>query len=171
MATIDTSTPARYAEMYGDYSGFSAQAVGLGTVPGSYASDEYAAKKTDTLLIGIPSKTVYGAFDTDPQPLMVPLFYEAPYNTLMSLNLRYAPAQIRQQIMAYILQSNEARIRSNQPMLIDWNALARAVPAVRMMTRRYKLQAIRLQESYSLESLPRVLTEKSPFENIYKQRN
>lgn len=170
MATIDTSTPARYAEMYGDYDGFSSQTVGLGTVPGMYASDEYAAKKTDTLLIGIPSKSIYISYDTDPNPTIIPLVHESAINCVLGVNIRYCPQQIRQQIMTYILKTNEARIRSGAPIICDWHSLAKAVPAVRAITRRYKLSGLRVVESIGLDGLPQVINERSPFENVYKQK-
>jgi hypothetical protein len=170
LATINTSSGTEYAKAYDGYSGYSTQAVGLGTVPGMYASPSYAARKTDTLLIGIPSKIQYAAFDVDPTPMAVPIQYISQYNMLLSINLRYAPSKIRQQIMSYILQSNDARIRSNQSIIIDWHGLARAVPSVRYMTRNYKTPGIRVIESYNLADLPQVLNQRSPFESQFMKR-
>ena len=137
-------------ELIQSYDGFDVTKVGAGSDPDMYATQAYAKKKIQTLLIGGLSKIIYSGFDHQPDPLFMPLYLEPQYNVVTGLNLAYVPIQARKKIVEFVLKSNAARIKSNAPMLTDWQALKRAVPLVQYITRRYKVTLIRVQETFPL---------------------
>lgn len=166
MPLISQTVGDDYAQMY---SGYDQQKVGLGMVnPNVYATPSYQKKKIKNLAIGGISKITYAAFDHDPNPLFLSMAYEGAYNTVIGVNLHYVPPKIRQSILKFILDSNAARIRANQPIMIDWHSLERAVPYVKYITRRYKIYGIGVKETIPLVEWPNVLTEKSPWEGHFK---
>lgn len=147
------------------------QDVGLGLVnPNIYATPEYQDKKIKTLIIGGLVDIVYAGFDVDPTPLIVTFGFETAYNTVLGMNLHYVPQQIRQAILKYIYDSNAARIRANQPLMINWQGLRRVVPEVQYITRRYKQVGIGVVETYPLVEWPEVVKQPSRFENHFREK-
>ncbi len=165
MATITTAISSDYLQAY---DGYNQQKVGIGLQTGNYASPEYAKKKIQNLAIGLLSECVYSGFEVDPTPLMLPIAYEGAYNTILALNLHYVPESYRRAIMKFILDSNAARIRANQSMIVDWHALKRAIPIVQYITRRYKTIGIRVKETFALNDVPKAINQSSPYSNHYR---
>lgn len=165
MATITTAISSDYLKAY---DGYDRQKVGIGLQTGTYASSAYAKKKIQNLAIGLLSECAYSGFDVDPTPLILPIAYESAYNTILALNLHYVPQQYRRAIMKFILDSNAARIKSNQSMMVDWHALKRAIPIVQYITRRYKTIGIRVRETFALNDIPKAITQTSPYSNHYR---
>jgi predicted nuclease with RNAse H fold len=70
--------------------------------------------------------------------------------------------------MKFVLDSNAARIKSNQSMMIDWHGLRRAVPTVQYITRRYKAVGVNVVETHPLNQVPDVIKGQSNWQNHYK---
>jgi|AntDeeMinimDraft_6_1070357.scaffolds.fasta_scaffold00692_2 hypothetical protein len=166
MATISTAINKDYLDAY---DGYDQQQVGLGLInPSIYATPQYQKKKIKNLAIGLLSDIRYAGFEYDPSPLILPLFFESPYQTILSLNLNYVPEKYRRAIMKFVLDSNAARIKSNQSMMIDWHGLRRAVPTVQYITRRYKAVGVNVVETHPLNQVPDVIKGQSNWQNHYK---
>lgn len=166
MATVTTSLSKEYLEMY---KGYDQRAVGLGVInPNAYASPSYQKKKIKNMLIGGISKIRYAGMEHDTQPLVMTIAYEPAYATLIGFNLHYVPTPIRLAIMKFVLDSNAARIRANQPIIIDYRAMKRAVPQSRYIVRRYKAVGIHLEETIPLTEWPAVAKEASKWEGHFK---
>lgn len=162
-----------YAKLYSGYKENQAK-IGAGMLhPSIYATPEYSETKLDNILIGGIADCIYGSFITDPQPLVLTFGVESNYNTVLGMNLRYVPAEIRKGIIKFVLDSNRARIMSNQPLLIDWKMLARAFPQyVPYITRRYKQQLLRVNNQTGrgmvpLVEWPELVNINSPFETHF----
>lgn len=152
------------------YDGYDQQAVGLGLLdPNIYASPAYQKKKINNLMLGGISSFSYGGAEVDPTPTALVIGYEVAYNTVIAINLRYLTQRHRQSIMKFVLDSNAARIKGNQPIMIDYHSLKRAVPDCQYAVRRYKIVAIALKTTYQLSEWPLVSKEKSPFDGYYMQ--
>lgn len=154
------------------YSGFSQnqQEVGAGLIaPNIYATPDYAERKIRSIPIGGVSDIIYSAADYDPTPTVLVIAFEPAYQTIIGLNLRYVPQRDRQAILKFVIDSNRARILSNQPMLIDWASLSRAVPRVKYITRRYKIVLVGLRKTYPLVEWPNVVKESSPYESHWRE--
>lgn len=165
MATISTIANSDYAAAY---NGYDQQKVGAGLIdPTIYATPGYAKKKIQNLAIGLISDIRYGAFDHDPNPLIVPWAYESQYQTILAFNLHYVPQRIRSAIMRYILESNQNRIKSNQSIIVDYKRISRAIPDVQYITRRYKTVLIGVNETYPLVEIPKVIRGNYYLENHY----
>lgn len=166
MATITTSLSNEYIEMY---KGYGTQAVGLGTAdPNIYATDAYRKKKIKNLLIGGISKIRYSGIEHDPQPLVMTIGYEPAYATIIGFNLHYVPTVLREAIMKFVLDSNVARIKSNQPIMIDYRSLTLAIPQAKYIVRRYKAIGVHLEETIPLTEWPTVAKERSKWEGHYR---
>lgn len=152
------------------YDGYDAQKVGMGLInPNAYATDAYRKTKIKTIFLGGITSMVYSGFDHDPTPTILSLFYEPAYNTIMALNLRYSDERIRRAIMKHVLEANKVRIKANQPMMVSWSALQRAVPPVAYITRRYKIVGIGVKETFPLVEWPEVAKEKSPYDGMWRR--
>lgn len=151
------------------YSGYDQQAVGLGLQTGAYATPDYAKKKIGSIVLGGVTKFTYGPFDTDMRPTALIMGYEPQYNTVIGINLRYGTPRIRQAILKFVLDANKTRIKSNTPLVISYDALKRAVPAVQYMVRRYKVIGIGAAnlETVPLLEWPNVAKESTPFDGYY----
>lgn len=151
------------------YSGYDIQKVGLGMQnPNIYATPSYQKKKIQNLIVGGISKFVYAAYNDDPMPVCLVLGYEPAYNTVIGLNLNYAPPATRRKILKFVLDANVARIKSNVPMMIDWHSIKRIAPEVMGMTRRYKIIGIRVMDTFQLNEWPEVIKLRSNFQHIHK---
>lgn len=165
MPLISSAVAQDYIDMY---DGYDRQAVGLGmTNPNIYKSKSYAKKKVKKMLIGGISRITYAGWEHDREPLVMVLKYEPSYNTLLGFNLRYCPPQIRKGIMKFVLDSNAARIKDNLPILIDFDAMKRAVPDSQYIVRRYKVVGINVVETIHLNEWPDVMKEKSKWQGHY----
>ncbi|MBG24017.1 MAG: hypothetical protein CMF22_11245 [Idiomarinaceae bacterium] len=167
MATITTTVSQEYLAAY---DGYDSQEVGLGLInPNIYKSGEaYRRKKIKRLAIGLISSVTYAGSEHDSNPKIIPLMYEQAYGTILAYNLNYVPQRTRQAIMKYILDSNAARIRSNQSMIVDYHALKRAVPDSQYIVRRYKAVGINLIETYGLSDVPNVIKGSGRWDNHYR---
>lgn len=166
MATIRAGLGKEYLDAY---DGYDSQKVGIGLMqPDVYKTPGYSKKKIQNLAIGLLSSISYSGFEHDRSPLIIPIAHESAYNTILAINLRYVPLTHRKAVMKFLLESNAARIKSNQPIMIDWHSLARTVPSIRYATRRYKQVGIRVVETYNLNEIPNAIKEKSSWENHYK---
>ena len=145
MATITGGLDREYLELY---RGFSEQNVGPGTDPGMYASDAYARRKVRKLYLGGLSTILYAGMEHDMNPLVLPFRHEPQYNTIMAFNLNYLPIPLRKNVLRFVLESNQNRIRSQQPIIVSYDAVKRAVPQVEGCVRRYKLQLINVRETH-----------------------
>lgn len=175
MATISKAMDD-YSKLYTGYQENRAT-LGAGMLhPRIYSTPAYARTKIDHLVIGGISDCIYGSFITDPQPLILALGLEPQYNTIIGLNLRYVPAEVRQGIIKFVLDTNQARIISNQPLVVDWRLLAKAFPQyVPYITRRYKQQLLRVNNQTGkgvvpLLEWPELVNINSPFETQFAQR-
>lgn len=152
------------------YSGYDAQQVGMGLInPNIYATPDYQGKKVQNLVLGGISRIVYAGMEHDNSPLILTMAFESPYQTILAFNLRYVPSQIRRAILKFVLEANRNRIKSNQPILVDYHALKRAVPQSTAIVRRYKNVGIHVRETLPLVEWPKVIEEQSPFQGHYKQ--
>jgi len=166
MASVN-STKKNWEEMY---TGFDSKEVGAGTInPNIYSNPDYAKKKTSTLLIGGLSQISYGGWEHDTAPLILTMHYVAAYNVLLAMNLHYVPEKIRHQIVQYILKTNKNRIKSNQPIIIDYNNMKRAIPVTSAIVRMYKLPLIRVIETYPLQAWGVAIDGKSKWDSHFKK--
>jgi hypothetical protein len=167
MPIISNSISQDFIDMY---DGFDSTTVGIGMQnPNIYATPEYQKKKIQKLVIGGISKIVYSGYENDLTPMCLALGVEPRYNTIIGLNLRYVPPKIRQNVMKYVLSANAARIRANQPLMINLDSLRRLIPQINGAIRRYKIVGIRVVETYKLTDWPSLITENSPFENHWRE--
>lgn len=165
-----------YAKLYSGYDDNRAK-LGAGLLhPSIYKTPNYEKSKIDHIVVGGVSDCIYGSFITDPQPLILALGLESQYNTIIGLNLRYVPSEVRRGILKLVLDSNQARIISNQPLIVDWRMLAKAFPQfVPFITRRYKQQLLRVNNQTGkgvvpLLEWPELVNINSPFENQFAAR-
>ena len=163
--TIVTQTVGK--ELADLYSGFTLQDVGIGTT-GTYSTPQYNKKKTDKLLIGGLSEILYQGFEHDVRPLALTMTHESAYNTVLAYNLHYLPLNVRQEIIKVVLQSNIARIQSNQPLIIDYYDLKRRVPESQYIVRRYKITGTRVLAAIPLSDWDKAIRRKSGWENHWR---
>lgn len=176
MATVNGGISSEYLQAY---DGYDQQAVGLGLATGVdpdgratdtvYATPAYAKSKTQNLPIGLISKIVYSAYENDHNPEVLVMGYEPRYNTVIGYSLRYATPTIRRALLKFVLESNAARIQSNQPILLDYYAIKAAIPDSQYLVRRYKVIGVRVQETYNLNEWTRVATKQTPFDGYYRR--
>lgn len=151
------------------YSGYDQQAVGLGIInPNIYATPEYARKKVGNLVLGGISEIVYSGFEHDREPMFLCAGYIQQYNAVVGYNLHYCPPKMRSAILKFVLDSNAARIRSNQPIMIDYHALKRAIPDSQYIYRMLKIVGIRVIETIPLVEWPEVVKDRSKWEGHYR---
>lgn len=167
MPLISQTVGQDYADMY---SGYNQQKVGAGLItPDIYSTPEYSKKKIKNLVMGGISEVVYSGFETDRSPKLLSFAYETKFNTVLAFNLNYVPPNIRKNILKFVLDSNAARIKSNQPIIINYDSLKRAVPQVQGIVRRYKVVLLRPTKTYQLNEWPEVAKQRSKWQDIYKQ--
>ena len=167
MPLITRNINRDYLDMY---SGFDQQQVGLGLIqPNIYATPQYQARKIQNLVIGGISEIVYSGMEHDRSPVVLTMRYESPYNTVLAYNLNYCPQRIRQAILKFVLDANAARIKSNQPIIVDYHALKRAIPDSQYIVRRYKVVGINVRETIPLVEWPEVVKRSSGWEQHYQQ--
>jgi hypothetical protein len=151
------------------YDGFNIREVSAGlSQPGYYHSEEYRKSKIKHLVLGGISQTVYSGFEHDYSPLMLTMKQEPEYNTILAFNLHYIPIRYRQQIIKFVLETNRNRIQNNQPIMIDYHNLVRAIPEARGIVRRYKQMFIGVIGTPTLDKWPSVIRTPSRFENYYR---
>lgn len=165
MAIIDQAGQSYLAA----YDGFDVQQVGLGTIdPNIYATKKYQKKKIANMAIGLISSVRYAGWDNDSEPMVLVMAFEPRYNTVIGLNLRYANPKIRHAIVKYVLVSNMARIKSNQPIMINFNGLKRAVGQdVEFLVRRYKTVGLSVKETYQLTEWEALAKKPTPMDGFY----
>lgn len=164
---MTTLSPAVQKDVLDLYTGYDKQKVGIGLLSGAYATPEYEKKKIKTMMIGAITECVYSGMELDPKPAVLALGFEPRYNTIIGLNLNYIPPKIKRAVLKYILDANAARIASNQPLLINYDSLKRAVPQVTAIVRRYKNFGIRPIETYQLAEWPEFAKKRSRYETVY----
>lgn len=166
MPNIISSVGREYAKAY---SGADLSKIGLGLAnPNIYATPDYQKKKIDSLAIGLISNITYAGAEHDRMPLILPIVHESSYNTILAYNLNYIPSHVRRAIVKFIIDSNAARIRSNQPLMVDYHAVKRAVKESQYIVRRYKQVGINLIETYPLVEIPNIIDEQSRWSNHYR---
>lgn len=167
MANVSINQPDDWLDMY---DGFNFQQVGLGLInPNIYATPKYQKKKVERLVVGGLAEIVYAGREHDLKPLVLTMGYEQAYNTIISYNLNYVPVPIRQAIIQHIIQSNQARIRNNQPIMIDYHSLKRRIPASAAIVRRYKNVGVNVVGNIPLKDWPVAIKQPSQWSNHYKQ--
>lgn len=151
------------------YDGYDHQAVGMGVInPNIYATPQYRKKKVKNLVLGGISEIVYAGMEHDRNPLVLTMAYESAYNTVIGYNLHYCPPKMRTAILKFVLDANVARIKANQPIIVDYHALKRAIPDSAYIVRRYKVVGINVLETYELNRWPEAVKDKSRWENHYR---
>ena len=173
MATVSNNTAATYA----GYSNNDFAEIGAGILnPNIYSTPEYAASKTQVISpSGALATCVYGSFDIDPNPVILTIKQEFQYNTILALNIRYMDTSTRKALFKYVIDSNRARIQSQQTLLVTYDALARKFSnVVPYVTRRYKQQILRVNDSTDkgivpLVEWPNMVNINSPFEGKYRE--
>lgn len=166
MATITTAISSDYLSAY---DGYDEQEVGLGLIsPNIYATPSYQSRKIENLAIGLISDIRYAGFEHDPQPLILPYAFESRYQTILCLNLHYVPEAYRRAIMKFILDSNKLRIMNNQSMMVDFQALKRAVPVAQYIVRRMKNVGIRVNETFPLSRIPEAISGTNRWQSHYR---
>jgi len=165
MPQITRTIGKDYLDMY---SGYNQRDVGMGLLtPNIYATPEYARKKVQNLVIGGVSDIIYAGMEHDARPKILTMVYESAYSTILAYNLNYCPQRMRQAILKYVLDSNAARIRSNQPIIVDYHAIKKAVPDSKYIVRRYKVVGINVRETLPLVEWPDAVKAKSQWESHY----
>jgi hypothetical protein len=153
------------------YDGFESVEGSLGSIdPNIYATKNYGKKKVDKILIGTINRLIYSGFEHDMQPLVLVMAYEPAYNTIIGYNLHYAPESVRKAIIELVLKSNTSRIKKNNPLLVDYGMLKKAVPQSMGMIRRYKVVGVRIVDQYRLNEWNKVIKEKSKWQGMYKSK-
>lgn len=175
MATV-SGTPKDFKSVY---TGFDQQEVGLGTAQpknpqtsddaGAYATKSYRKKKIDKVLIGGLQSIRYAGFEHDPEPLVLAVAYESQYNTIIGYNLHYIPVRDRKKVLKLYIQSNMARIKAQQPMIVDYKKLQKAVPSLENCIRRYKVIGVKVVDSYPLLEWDQAIEKKGRWSNWHKQ--
>lgn len=150
------------------YQGFPQQDVGIGTQD-IFHSKSYAKKKIDKVLIGGLQSIRYAGFEHDPEPLLLALKYEAQYNTVIGLNLHYIPVNSRKKLIKTYLNANMARVKSQQPLLVNWDDLVSSVPEIEGAIRRYKVVGIRVVDSYPILDWDEAIKGRGQWANWHKQ--
>lgn len=154
------------------YTGFDSKDVGLGTIdPNIYATPSYQKKKVDKVLIGGLQEIVYAGMEHDRTPLVLVIGYEPAYNTIIGYNLNYITERYRKAIVQLVMKSNLARIRSQQPLIIDYNMIKRIIPDSTAIVRRYKTVGIKVLETYNLNEWDTAISGKSQWEQWFKRQN
>jgi len=152
------------------YQGFERRDVGLGSIdPNIYATKGYRKKKTDKLLMGGIQEIRYTGAEHDLNPLILVIGYEAAYNTVLAYNLHYIPDHYRQAIIQYVIMSNQARINSQLPLIVDYHKIKQHIPDSAKIVRRYKLQGIKIIDQYPIADWKRVASIKSKWQGWYKK--
>ncbi|WGH49903.1 hypothetical protein [Alishewanella phage vB_AspM_Slickus01] len=168
MAVISQAISKDLLDMY---DGYDATQVGLGVQePSIYATPSYTKKKIQKMILGGISDISYAGYDLDRQPVVLIMGYEPAYNTVIGLNLRYITPIYRRKILKYVLDSNVARIKSNTPIMINYDSLVRLVPQIKGIIRRYKIIGVRVEKTYQLNEWPEIIKMKSPHSNVYLMR-
>lgn len=165
MATITSAISKEYLDAY---SGYNEQEVSLGLMTGLYKSPKYQKKKIKRLAIGLLSEITYAGSEHDTNPLVLPIVYESEYNTILGYNLHYVPEKIRRALMQAVLKTNAARIKSNQPIAIDYHLIKRLVPDSQYIVRRYKTIGINPIETYALNEIPEAIKGQNRWQNWYR---
>lgn len=151
------------------YDGFDVRDVGVGTIdPSIYATKSYTKKKQQKIILGGLNLITYAGWDHDANPLILTMGYVPAYNVVISYNLHYVPYQVRKAIIDFVIKSNVKNIKNNKPMVVDYHALKRAVPVSPAIVRMYKVVAIRVVETYPLNSWGTAISDKSKWQNHYK---
>lgn len=152
------------------YDGFDTKAVGAGTIdPSIYATDSYRKKKIKKIMIGGLNRIVYGGAEHDSNPLALTIFYNPTYGAVLSYNLDYVPKKVRKAIIDFVIKSNIKRIKKGQPIIVDYYTLKKAIPVSVKIVRLYKVQLIRVIETYPLNSWGTAIEQKSSWQNHYKK--
>jgi len=151
------------------YQGFGTTKAGLGKIdPNIYSTKAYRKKKINKILIGTLNRIIYSGFDHDKEPLVLVMAYEAKYNTIIGYNFHYLPENYKRAILDVVIRSNRARIKKNNPIIVDYSLLKKAVPKSVGAIRRYKVVGVRVVDQYKLDEWPKIVKEKSKWQNIYK---
>lgn len=143
--------------------------AGVQTDPSIYARDSYRKSKINSLAIGLVSSIVYSAYEHDPTPNILVLDHVPQYACVLGLNLRYLPPSKRKDIISFVLESNRQRIKTKQPMVVDYQTIKSAIPETQYIVRLYKQILIGLRKTYTLSELPQVITESSPFQTHFAE--
>lgn len=150
------------------YSGYDQQQVGLGLLnPNIYATPAYKKKKIQNMALGLISDIRYAGFEHDPNPKVLTIAYIPQYNMVIGYNLRYGTPKLRQAMMKFVLETNAARIKSNQPIMIDYHAMRRAIPDSQYLVRNYKVVGIAVNNTFNLNEWVNIAKEKSKFDGYY----
>lgn len=171
MANILNTLDRKTAELYNvdDVQAFIN--VGLGTAdPNIYHSKEYQRRQINHLLPGIVSRITYAGAFVDRMPLIIPIWHYNQYNAVLAYNIRYCTPTIRKAIFKYLYESNKSRIQNNQPMIVDYYSLKRAVKETEGIVRMYKQIGIGVIESFPISDTPTIINEPSPYQTIYRNR-
>lgn len=169
MARIITGLSPDVIDMY---SGYTRQSVGIGTAnPDVYSTPGYSKKKSKTqdLIIGGMSSIIYGAFEHDQNPLIIPIQYVSQYGMVMSYNLHYIPQGLRERLTSVILKMNDSRIQNNMPMVVDYKAIANVVPESKYIVRNYKNIGIRVLETYRINEWENQISKTSRWESWFRE--
>lgn len=151
------------------YDGFDSTKVGIGMMnPNIYATQAYQKKKIQNMIIGGVSDVIYSGHEHDRFPKILTVAYEPQYNTVIGVNLNYLPPDYRKNVLKFILETNKARIKSNVPLVINFDSLRKIVPQVNGAIRRYKVVGIRVNKTYQLNEWPEIVNESSKWQNHWK---
>lgn len=152
------------------YDGFDTKNVGAGVIdPSIYASDSYRKKKIKKIMIGGLNRIVYGGAEHDNNPLALTIYYNAKYGAILSYNLDYVPKKVRKAIIDFVIKTNIKRIKKGQPIIVDYKTLKKSIPVSTKIVRLYKIQLIRVVETYPLNSWGTAIQQKSSWQNHYKK--
>jgi len=144
--------------------------VGIGTLDHQlYSTKAYQRKKKKKLLIGGISRIVYAGFENDPTPTILTLAFESQYNTILALNVRYMPKNVRYAILQFILKVNKVRIRDKKSLVMDYKTIVAAFPLVKNVIRRYKIALIGVRENVPMIGWKSVIDEQSQFARVYRR--
>lgn len=165
MPLITSSVGKDYMDMY---TGYDQQSVGLGMInPNIYATPQYQKKKIQNLVLGGISEIIYAGMEHDTKPRILTMRYESVYSTVLGYNLNYCPPRMRQAILKFVLDSNAARIRANQPIIVDYASIKKAIPDSKYIVRRYKVVGINVRETIPLVEWPEAVKARSGWEQHY----
>ena len=167
MAVIRGGIDKKYLELY---KGFGEQEAGPGTNPDIFASQAFARRKIQTLYIGGLSSFIYAGAFVDDKPLGLIFRHEPQFNTVLGFNLNYLPIKLRKDVLRFVLESNQNRIKSQQQIIVSFDAVSRAVPEARNVVRRYKLQLMNVRETHPLVDFGEVVENSGTrFSNVFRE--
>ena len=165
-----TTTTKNSKDPLGLYDGFQIEKVGAASIdPDLYASKSYARKKESKIIIGGINRIKYLNADHDAIPLILTIGLVPQYSAFLAYNLNYVPKNIRKAMIDLVIKQNKKRIQKNQPMIVDYATMKRAIPVSSKIVRLYKVQLTKTIEVFPLVAWGTAIDSGSKWSSHYKK--